>query len=458
MSYQSRIEDALTANSADYCEIRIEESDSTRLTYRGKSLDDINITSGKGGAVRACVNGSWGFASFNDIDDLNSRVKDAADQARSLASGNKSESTMLAEVEPHTDIVEPVIVKDPREVSLEEKTKLADHYNDIVWSQPGIVSSDIIYSDNSRKVAFANSDGTYVEQEVIHVISRISAQARDGSDVQQAGFSIGALGDYGVFEDLDDQVSEAAERAVGMLEAKPLTGGQRTVILDPVLAGVFVHEAFGHLSEADNVYENDELKELMYMGRKFGGEHLNFTDGAAQPGMRGSYKYDDEGTPSALTPLVRDGVLVGRLHSRETAAKTGELPTGNARAISYRFPPIVRMTNTFIENGEATFDDLFEGVEDGVYVKNWYGGMTQHEMFTFSSGEAYMIRNGEVQEAVRPVMLSGNLFETLENVDAVANDRGFNQGGGCGKGGQMPLPVGTGSPHIRIRNCLISGA
>ena len=458
MSYQSRIEDALTANSADYCEIRIEESDSTRLTYRGKSLDDINITSGKGGAVRACVNGSWGFASFNDIDDLNSRVKDAADQARSLASGNKSESTMLAEIEPHTDIVEPVIVKDPREISLQEKTKLADHYNDIVWSQPGIASSDIIYGDNSRKVAFANSDGTYVEQEVIHVISRISAQARDGSDVQQAGFSIGALGDYGVFEDLDDQVSEAAERAVGLLEAKPLTGGQRTVILDPVLAGVFVHEAFGHLSEADNVYENDKLKELMYMGRKFGGEHLNFTDGAAQPGMRGSYKYDDEGTPSALTPLVRDGVLVGRLHSRETAAKTGELPTGNARAISYRFPPIVRMTNTFIENGEATFDDLLEGVEDGVYVKNWYGGMTQHEMFTFSSGEAYMIRNGEVQEAVRPVMLSGNLFETLENVDAVANDRGFNQGGGCGKGGQMPLPVGTGSPHIRIRNCLISGA
>ncbi len=458
MSYQAQIEDALNGHTADYCEIRLEESDSTRLTYRGRTLDDINMTSVKGGAVRACVNGSWGFASFNDIADLKSRVKDATDQARSLASGNKDEPTMLAEIEPHVDIVKPVIVKDPREISLQEKINLADHYNDIVWTQSGIVSSDIIYGDNSRKVAFGNSDGTYVKQEVIHVICRISAQARDGSDVQQAGFSIGALGDYGVFEDLDDQVEQAAKRAVGLLKAEPLTGGQRTVILDPVLAGVFVHEAFGHLSEADNVYENDKLKELMYMGRKFGGKHLNFTDGAAQPGMRGSYKYDDEGTPAALTPLVRDGILVGRLHSRETAAKTDEAPTGNARAISYRFPPIVRMTNTFIENGEATFDDLLEGVEEGVYVKNWYGGMTQHEMFTFSSGEAYMIRNGRVQEAVRPVMLSGNLFETLENVDAVANDRGFNQGGGCGKGGQMPLPVGTGSPHIRIRNCLISGA
>lgn len=458
MSYQAQIEDALNGHGADYCEIRVEESDSTRLTYRGRSLEDVYMTSEKGGAVRVCVRGSWGFASFNDLDGLKNRVKDAAEQARNLAAGKKGEKSEIAEVEPHVDVVKPHIVNDPRDVSLEQKTRQADHYNDIVWSEPGIVSSDMVYGDNSRKVSIANSDGTYVEQEIVHAICRISAQARDGFDVQQAGFSIGALGDYGVFEDLDDDVEAAAKRAVGLLKAEPLTGGQRTVILDPVLAGVFVHEAFGHLSEADNVYENDKLKELMYMGRKFGGEHLNFTDGALQPGMRGSYKYDDEGTPASLTPLVRDGVLVGRLHSRETAAKTGEAPTGNARAINYRFPPIVRMTNTFIENGEASFDDLFEGVEDGVYVKNWYGGMTQHEMFTFSSGEAYMIRNGEIQEAVRPVMLSGNLFETLENVDAVANDRGFNQGGGCGKGGQSPLPVGTGSPHIRIRNCLISGA
>ncbi len=458
MSYRDQIQDALNGHNADYCEVRVEESDSTRLTYQGKALDDINLTSGRGGAVRACVKGAWGFASFNNIETLKERVSEAVGQARSLASGNKEEKTQLAEVEPHVKIVQPHIVNDPREVSIDEKVRLADHYNGIVWSQAGIVSSDIIYGDNSRKIAFANSDGTYIEQEMVHVICRISARAREGSDVQQAGFSIGALGDYSMWEDLDDDVLEASQRAVGLLSAKPLEGGQRTVILDPILAGVFVHEAFGHLSEADNVYENDKLRELMYMGRKFGGEHLNFTDGAALPGMRGSYHFDDEGTPSTVTPLVRDGVLVGRLHSRETAAKTGEQPTGNARAINYRFPPIVRMTNTFIENGEATFDDLLEGVDEGVYVKNWYGGMTQHEMFTFSSGEAYMIRNGEVQEAVKPVMLSGNLFETLENVDAVGNDQGVNQGGGCGKGGQMPLPVGNGSPHIRIRNCLISGA
>ena len=454
MKYRDLIENALNGHGADYCEIRIEETDNSRLTYRGKSLDTIAQTSGLGGNVRAATKGGWGFASFNSLDDLSAKVADAVAQSKAVG-GSKTE---LGEVEPNVEVVPAHIVEDPAEVSLDEKKRQMDHYNDLVWSVTGINSADIIYGDTSRKTFFGSSDGSYIEQQQVHVISRISAQARNGGDVQQAGFSIGSQGDYGLVKGLDDQVIDAAKRAVGLLDAKALEGGERTVILDPVLAGVFVHEAFGHLSEGDNVYENDKLKQIMYMGRKFGGKHLNFTDGAAIPELRGSFKYDDEGTPATRTALVREGELVGRLHSRETAAKLGEKPTGNARAIGYNFPPIVRMTNTIIEPGEATLDDLLEGVKEGVYVRNWYGGMTQHEMFTFSSGEAYMIRNGEIQEAVRPVMLTGNLFETLENLDGIGNDLGMNQGGGCGKGGQSPLPVSNGSPHIRIQNCLISGA
>ncbi len=454
MSYRDLIEDALAGHGADYCEIRLEETDSTRLTYHGRELEDIAQTSGRGGNVRAVVNGGWGFASFNDLSNIKEQVKSAVEHAR-LVSGD---GTKLAEIEPVVDIVPPVLVNDAATVSLDDKKRQMDHYNDLIWSVTGILSSDIIYGDNRRRVCFGSSEGSYIEQEFNHVVSRISAQAKKGGDVQQAGFSLGSLGDYKLVAGLDEKVIDAAKRAVDLLSAKALTGGERTVILDPVLAGVFVHEAFGHLSESDNVAENDKLRELMYMGRKFGGKHLNFTDGAAIPGLRGSYKYDDEGTLATRTPLVRDGELVGRLHSRETAARLGEKPTGNARAISYDFPPIVRMTNTIIEPGEATLEDLLEGVDEGVYVANWYGGMTQHEMFTFSSGEAYMIRNGRIEEPVRPVMLTGNLFKTLENLDAVGNDLDMNQGGGCGKGGQMPLPVSNGSPHIRIRNCLVSGA
>ena len=119
-----------------------------------------------------------------------------------------------------------------------------------------------------------------------------------------------------------------------------------------------------------------------------------------------SYEYDDEGTPSSVTPLIREGELLGRLHSKETASKMSEAPTGNARAISYAYPPIVRMTNTIIENGSNTKEEIINDTKDGLYVKNWYGGMTEHEMFTFSSAETYKIENGEIKETLRPVKLS----------------------------------------------------
>ena len=454
MSFRDLIDGALAGNGADYCEVRIEETDSTRLTWRGKSLEDIAQTSGRGGNVRALVNGGWGFVSFNDLTGLKKRVTDAVSQARAAG----GDGNHFADVGAHVDSIEPLLVKDPAEIPLADKKRQMDSYNEVIWSVDGIQSSDMIYGDTSRKIHFGNSDGSYIEQNRVHVIARISAQARKNGDVQQAGFSIGSVGDYALVEGLDEQVLDAANRAVGLLTAKPLEGREWTTILDPVLAGVFVHEAFGHLSEADNVAENDKLQEIMVLGRQFGGKHLNVVDGASMPGLRGSYAYDEEGTPATRTDLIREGNLVGRLHSRETAARMGESPTGNARAISHAYPPIVRMTNTIIENGEASFEDLLEGVDKGVYVKNWYGGMTQHEMFTFSSGEAYMIRNGRVEEAVRPVMLTGNIFTTLHNIDAIGNDLDMNQGGGCGKGGQMPLPVSNGSPHIRIRSCLISGA
>ncbi|HLB27891.1 MAG TPA: TldD/PmbA family protein, partial [Dehalococcoidales bacterium] len=211
------------------------------------------------------------------------------------------------------------------------------------------------------------------------------------------------------------------------------------------------------LSESDFVYENVQMRQIMTLGKTFGSKELNIVDGAAVPNLRGSYKYDDEGTPATKTYLIREGKLTGRLHSRETAAKMGEPPSGNARAINYRFPPIVRMTNTYIEPSKATFEDIISDVKEGVYVKNWCGGTTSMEMFTFSAGEAYMIRNGKIAETLRPVVLTGNVFATLKNIDAIGNDLDFNQGGGCGKAGQSPLPVSNGSPHIRIRRCLVGG-
>jgi TldD protein len=446
------MEDSLRGWDVDYIEVRIDDTAATRIAYRGRDLEEIGRTHSFGGCVRALYRGGWGFVSFNDPSQLRRWAEMAVAQARFVG----HERSLLAEIEPVVDTVPPHLVKDPRLVPLAAKKELLDEYLDIIWSTPGIASSSIFYSDSHKRVMFANSQGSFIQQERIDVTVRIAATARRDGDLQQASISLGSLGDFSLVEGLHREVRRLAQKAVELLDAPYVKPGVYPVVLDPVLAGVFCHEAFGHLSEADHIYENERLREVMVLGRPFGRPILNIVDGAALPGLRGSFKYDDEGVPAQKTYLIREGVLVGRLHSRETAAKMGEQPTGNARAIDYRFPPIVRMTNTYIEPGEATLEDLLADIKEGVYACNWYGGTTSMEMFTFSAGEAYMIRHGRIAEPLRPVKLSGNVFETLMNIDAVAKDLAFNQGGGCGKGGQMPLPVSNGSPHIRITRCVVS--
>jgi TldD protein len=446
-----QLADVIKRHSADYIEARLEQSQRSYITYRGRELESIGQATAIGGNVRALVRGGWGFISFNELGDLPGKVELAVKQARLVG----REESKLAPLQPIVDTVSTA--QNPTTKPLAEKKQLLDEYNEIIWRTPKLQTSIIAYSDSHKRVIFLSSAGSYIVQERSDINLRLSAVAVEDGEVQQAGLSVGSAGDFSQISGLRQQVEQMAKRAVELLSAPQVKGGGYTVVLDPVLAGVFAHEAFGHLSEADFVYENERLRQIMVLGKKFGGERLNIVDSAMVPRLRGSYKYDDEGVPATKTYLIRQGELVGRLHSRETAAKMGEKPTGNARAINYRYPPIVRMTNTYIEPAEASFDDIIGDIKEGVYAKNWFGGTTAMEMFTFSAGEAYMIRNGRLAEALRPVVLSGNVFTTLNNIDAIGNDLEMNQGGGCGKGVQMPLPVSNGSPHIRINKCLVGG-
>ena len=444
---------ALKGHSADYIEIRLEESQATSIVYSGERLEEISRTRDSGGNIRALVGGSWGFVSFNRPDGLKAKVALAVEEAR-LASG---ESFKLFPTEPVVDTAAPQLKKDTTTMSLATKKELLDSYNDIMLSSPKIQSTRINYRETNRRTIFANSEGSYIEQVKTDLALGLAAIARADNEIQRAGLSLGSNGEFCVLEGLHGKASELATRAAALLSAPAVKGGEYTVVVDPILAGVFGHEAFGHLSESDHVYQNENLRQIMVLGKRFGGEHLNIVDDPTMPNLRGSYRYDDEGTPTKKSYLIREGILEGRLHSRETAAKMGEKATGNARAVNYLFPPIVRMSNTYIEPGTVSFEEMIKDIEEGVYVRDWYGGTTSLEMFTFSAGEAHMIRRGRLAELLRPVVLTGNVFNTLHNIDAIGNDLAMNQGGGCGKAGQYPLPVSNGSPHIRIRHCVVGG-
>ena len=442
-------------NSADYIEIRMEKKETTTIHFQGANLEKINCSQQIGGNVRALVKGGWGFVSFNRFDDLEEKVREAIEVASLIGKGESK----LAEVLPVVEIINRELDKDFRQVSLREKKDLMENYNNIIMkSSPLIQSSNVAYTDRFSTIYFANSEGSYIQQEKPFLSASFTAMAREGDNVQTANESVGSTKGFAIMGRISDKVQSAASRAVNLLKAQPVEGGEYTVILDQTLGGVFIHEAFGHLSEADFLYEDERMSGLMKLGKKFGSPKLNVVDDGSIPDLLGSAKYDDEGVRTKKNYLIKDGILAGRLHSRETAAKMKEEPTGNARALSYRFKPIVRMTNTYVENGDTPFKDLLSGIKKGIYAKDCYGGMTSFEMFTFSAGEGFMIRDGKIDEPVKDVVLSGNLFATLLNIEGVGNDlMMIESGGGCGKGGQGPLPVSFGSPHLRIKKVVVGG-
>lgn len=455
LEMEERIRKALRSVEADYAEVHLEERRRTRVDYHGRELESVGTNLSYGGNVRSYRRGGWGFVSYNDPDTIEECMKEACSQADLSSPGQGS----LAESSPVTDELRLDLEDDPREVCLEEKEALARSYNETILKGRSITTSRVLYEDTFLRRWFYNTDGSSIVEERIYCGIHFGALAKDGTNVQRSFDSVGGTGGYSTVQRLQQEVERVTQEACDLLRADKVEAGRYTVVVDPKLAGVFAHEAFGHLSEADFLYENERLKEILTLGETFGPPNLSIVDDGTIPGERGYYQYDDEGVPARKTYLIRDGVLVGRLHSRETAARMAEPLSGNARAISYRFPPIVRMSCTYIEPRDKTFDDMVAEVDRGLYVKDSLGGQTELELFTFSSLKAYLIEGGKIGPMVRDVVLSGNVFETLKNIDAIGDDLCLCGGlGGCGKEGQAPLPVSDGSPHIRIRNVVIGGA
>jgi TldD protein len=455
--YQDQIADLLDRyrRQVDYIAIRLETVEGSDVLLRGQKIETLSEGISLGGQVRVCHRGGWGFSSFNRLDSLRDRLEEAMAAAKLVG----DEETILAPIDPvRAQVTLPILGGHPREIPLARKKELCEQYGQVLRDyHADITTISVRYGDSTQQMLLMTSEGTHIEQTWSDLELRFSATARRGDLVQTGRETVGSRRGFGDLLDLDRSVTSAAERAVNALTLPLVKGGTYPVVIDPILTGLFVHEAFGHLSEADMAYENPDLLETMSLGRKFGPEDLQIFDGAALEGHRGSYYYDDEGTPATNTQLIRDGVLTGRLHSRETAGKLEETPTGNARCLNYHYPPIVRMTNTWIERGKTPVKDLFSGIQEGVYARNWLGGMTNGEMFTFTAGEAWMIRKGELAEPVRDVTLSGNAFQTLGDIEGIGDDFYWDESGGCGKGGQSGLAVGCGGPSLRLRNVVVGG-
>ena len=454
-----KLKQALRKSRGEFTEIRIEREKRTSVKYEKDKLTNLDSSEEAGGIVRTLVQGGWAIATFNSIDEINSKVKKAYQMGRETGS-SMDEPVEIAEVDTQTEKIPSNQKRDIRRVPLEEKREVVKGYNQLMLDYDSkIESTKAIYSDSFRELTYVNSEGTTIYQEIPDVTLLLVAIAKgDEKNIQTSLDSLGTAGGFDYVVGKEDIAEEVASRAVSLLTAEPVEGGNYKVLLNPKLAGVFIHEAFGHLCEADHVYKNERLQELMELGREFGPENLNVVDEGFIRGKRGNLPFDDEGVPRNKTYLIKNGRLNSFLHSRETAKKMNQDPTGNARAISYRYEPIVRMTNTYIESGDKSLDELISSIDRGIYAKDAYGGQTQLEQFTFSAGYGHIIEDGDIGPMVRDVVLTGNIFESLGNIAGIGDDLDIiGSAGGCGKGGQMPLPVTDGSPHLLIDDVTIGG-
>ena len=443
---------------ADYADIRYEENHKTRILYQGKQLKDVASYDTSGGHLRTYADGGRALASFSDPSAVEVVARSTCASAKT-AGAHRDRPLRLVDA-PSIEESFPVSpTRDPRAVPLREKQELLAHYNEMMLRQPDIVTTTAIYDEFYSRRIFVNSDGSLIEYELLNVGIAGVVVAKRGNSVQRVSFAIGGQEDFAPLVDREDHFADKIDKARALLDAEPVRAGNYPVVLDPGEAGLFIHEAFGHLSEGDGLQNNPAFRDRLTLGTKLGRPILNVSDDPSLPGRPGTFVVDDEGVRGVKTRLITEGVLTGRLHSRETAAEFGEPLSGNMRAVDATYTPIVRMSNIFIEPGASTFDEMVASIDDGYYLVGSKGGQTSGDQFTFGAQWGYRIVEGRLGPMVRDINMSGELFSTLAAISMIGDDLGFAERGGCGKGTPMQLNrhSGKGSPHIKIDRVTLGG-
>lgn len=271
----------------------------------------------------------------------------------------------------------------------------------------------------------------------------------------------GRIGLDGLMDPADWQAKtrEALRVALVNLEAVPAPAGAMEVVLGPGWPGILLHEAVGHGLEGD-FNRKGSSKFAGHIGQQVASKGVTVVDDGTIPDRRGSITVDDEGTPSGRNVLIEDGVLVGYMQDRQNARLMGVDPTGNGRRESYAHPPMPRMTNTYMQGGDATPADLIASLKDGIYAVGFGGGQVDitNGKFVFSCTEAYRVENGKIGAPVNGATLIGDGATAMKQIKGLGNDMQLDPGmGNCGKAGQW-VPVGVGQPHVLMDGLTVGGS
>ncbi len=456
---------------ADFVESRYEDLTLRTLQRSDDTWKDIQVKSRMGFGITCYVDGVSGF-SFTPSPDK-SDVFTATERAYKMAKASTSAASLKLPFEGRpavtskaSDSVRPKV--HPSDEGIGFKTDLvsrcvdeARKYGENVRNIRGL------YGELYGKKMLVNSDGSEIDWDFLVADLRITVTSRTESGAMVMGHEghggSWGLEEYGTKGHMPEDLGrEAGERATEQLKAKACPAGKFRALCEERLVGVLAHESFGHLSEGDFVVMGASPL-TNKLDTPLGTEHATIIDGGV-PDIEeygGLWvPFDDQGTPCSLTTVLDKGVLKHYLHNRGTAQKLRQQPTGNARAVNFTFPPIPRMTNTYVAPGDLSDDEALELLDTGVYAIQTSGGqVTGDGSFLFKAIRGYWVENAEIQYPIREVSLSGNILELLGNVVGATDQLRLFSGyfGGCGKGDQFPLPTGLGGPKVVIDDVTFGG-
>jgi TldD protein len=432
-----------------YYDVRHVAGEATNIDIDNGVVESATTSFFDRAVVRVLGPSGWGVVSVDNYraSDLDRFI----DEALALA-GLTGESVELADA-PHRVLPVPAPTDDPRAYGLEEKTALLKTVEKEAKG-PAIRNTRAVYTERHETTRFASSEGVEYAFALGRSGYNVLAVAERNGVVQMGyerrhainGFPLRTGAACG---------RKARETAVALLDAGTPKGGRMRVVLDPELAGVFAHEAVGHASEGDLIREGNSVLGGR-IGERIGCRGLTIVDDPSLPEF-GFDPVDAEGVATERTELVKDGVIHAHMHTRETLASVGHGLAGHARGMPGDVP-LVRMSNTFIENGDANYDECLAECGSGILLIGSRGGQVDpgRGMFQFNAEFGYLVEGGELGEMVRDVSLSGDILGTLHEIALIGDDRRMHQGY-CGKGGQS-VPVGDGAPHILLTNAVVGGS
>ena len=437
-----------------FVDIRLQKRANNIANVENGVLEEVSSNEQAGVGVRALINGAWGFSSTNDTDAVQ-RCIDSAYRIALATSRNSNRDHFEIDPPSIKGKFENKVKINPEDIPLEEKITYAFEIEKGAKIDPLVRNTNSVCTDSITEQLYISSAGSELYQKTTRVY--LKSVVASGNDTLQMGYDlIGGTRGYEVLKEksLNDLGKEACNKSIRLLSAKKVKGGEMTVVLDPKILGVFIHEALGHACEADIVLQGDSILEGK-IGEKIGADGVYIYDDPTYQEKNGSYFFDDEGIKAKKTCLLEDGILKSYLHNLETASRFKSTPTGNGRAQGFSSRPLVRMSNVYMGKGDHKFEELID-IKEGLYVKGGRGGQvdTAKGLFTFGCEEVYEIKDGEIGELYRDASLSGNTLEILKNISGIGRDFLIGNPGSCGKG--QYVPVDDGGPHIRTR-ALVGG-